>query len=226
MSDEPADWPDFALTNDVTFQDTTYRNLANAFLVNTGRDTLGVSCKHLFMVFENSPSIRSIDLGPQFRSWEMYPKDKPEIAVSVRRLINSDPNEPIGAFNTLKDRDWIILEVEKQDPLPYPLKIRFTPLEKYEVVYNVGWSTSQPGTGGPQIVRMQCYKIMGNYYYMKVAATSVDPAGRSGSPVIDKNGYLVGLISGAEGKLAMIGSVQYLKKLFDTYHIPFSEPES
>jgi len=50
--DQPvAQWPDFALTNKIRFTDTTYMDLANAFLVDTGKDTIGVSCKHWFMVF-------------------------------------------------------------------------------------------------------------------------------------------------------------------------------
>ncbi|MEJ2595659.1 MAG: hypothetical protein P8100_11185 [bacterium] len=218
----PADeWPDFALTNEVSFTDTTFHNLANAFLVNTGTDTLGVSCKHLFMVFEHPPSITSIDLGPDFKYWTMYPRNEPGKTVRVIRLINTNPDEPIGYFNTLKDRDWIILEVVKKDTLPYPLKIRLKPLEKYEVVYGVGWGSNPTDSLRPEITTMQCYKAMGNYYYMKVLSKKSHPAGKSGSPVIDKNGYLVGIASGAEGKLAVIGSVQYLTRLFDQYHISY-----
>jgi hypothetical protein len=62
---------------------------------------------------------------------------------------------------------------------------------------------------------------MGNYYYVKTLAEDVAPPGRSGSPVIDKNGYLVGIVSGAEGNLGVIGSVQYLKKLFDEYGVDY-----
>lgn len=46
-----SEWPDFALTNEISFKDTTYKNLANSFLIDTGYDTLGISCKHIFMVF-------------------------------------------------------------------------------------------------------------------------------------------------------------------------------
>lgn len=37
-------WPNFALTIEISFVDTTYYDFANSFLVNTGFDTIGVSC--------------------------------------------------------------------------------------------------------------------------------------------------------------------------------------
>jgi hypothetical protein len=46
-------WPDFALTNEISFSDTTYYDIANSFLVDTGFDTIGISCKHFFLVFQN-----------------------------------------------------------------------------------------------------------------------------------------------------------------------------
>ena len=56
-------WPDFTLSNEIGFNDTTYYDLGNSFLVNTGFDTIGISCKHLFMVFENQLGMKAIDLG-------------------------------------------------------------------------------------------------------------------------------------------------------------------
>lgn len=41
--------------------------------------------------------------------------------------------------------------------------------------------------------------------------------------IIDKNGYLVGIISGAEGKLGVIGSVNYLKKMFEKYKVEYQK---
>jgi hypothetical protein len=70
---------------------------------------------------------------------------------------------------------------------------------------------------------MKMYKNLGNYYFIQTLTKNIDPAGRSGSPVIDKNGYLVGLVSGAEGNLGVVGSVAYLRKLFDTYGIKYDK---
>jgi len=62
---------------------------------------------------------------------------------------------------------------------------------------------------------------MGNYFYVDTIESDGHPEGTSGSPVIDQNGYLVGIVSGAEGKLGVFGAVKYLKGLFDTYGIGY-----
>ena len=221
MAKPVKEWPSFALTNDIAFRDTTFRGLANAFLVDTGRDTLAASCKHLFMVFHYNQGLSSIDLGPQFVAWKMYPKNRPEQQVEVKQLINQSPNEHIGQFNTLKDRDWILFSLQGKNKNIYPLKIRYTPVRPNEVVFAVGWGALQKDNHYPKLIKMQCFKNMGNYFYVQTLTRNVRGEGRSGSPVIDQNGYLVGLISGQEGKLGVVGSVAYLKQLFDKYRIPY-----
>ncbi|MFO7851300.1 MAG: hypothetical protein ACQERS_03855 [Bacteroidota bacterium] len=57
---------------------------------------------------------------------------------------------------------------------------------------------------------MQVFRNAGPYYYVNTLSGNVDPAGRNGSPVIDANGYLVGIVSGAEGNLGVIGNVNYI----------------
>ncbi|GET23237.1 trypsin-like serine protease [Prolixibacter denitrificans] len=221
MAKPVKDWPAFALTNDIAFTDTTFHGIANAFLVDTGKDTLAVSCKHLFMVFEINQGLSSIDLGPQFVSWKMYRKNRPEQQVEIKKLINQSSNEPIGQFNTLKDRDWILFSLQEKNKNIYPLKIRYTPVRPNEVVFAVGWGALQKDNRYPKLIKMQCFKNMGNYFYVQTLTRNVRGEGRSGSPVIDRNGYLVGLISGQEGKLGVIGSVAYLQQLFDKYGISY-----
>lgn len=217
-------WPNFSLTNEIGFNDTTYYDFGNSFLVNTGFDTLGISCKHLFMVFENQLGLKAIDLGDTFNHWKMYPKNNKENTVTVTRLINTNPNETIGQFNTLKVRDWIIFELEQQHNKLYPLKIRHTPVKRNEIVYAVGWGMKQKDNSKPALIKLQCIKNLGNYFYIKILSADIHPGGRSGSPVIDKNGYLVGIVSGQEGDLGVIGGVPYLTGLFDKYGIDYESP--
>lgn len=152
----------------------------------------------------------------------MFPKGQKEKNIFTEDLINSNPNEEVGQFNTLKDRDWIIFEIDKTNSDIYPLKIRKTPLNKNEIVYCVGWATAQE-TKIPSLIKMQIYQNLGNYYYFTTLTENVNPVGRSGSPVIDRNGYLVGLISGAEGNLGVMASVAYLKKLLNEFDIDYEQ---
>ena len=96
-------------------------------------------------------------------------------------------------------------------------------LENNEVLYNVGWGRDD--TLSPKLVKLQCYKQMGNYFYTKTLSKNVKPEGRSGSPVFDENGYLVGIASGGEGNLGIVGSVKYLWKMFDSYHVDYVIPD-
>ncbi|WP_321372278.1 serine protease [uncultured Draconibacterium sp.] len=203
------DWPELVMTNKVEFTDSTYTNFGNAFLIETGADTFAVTCKHIFMLFRAETN-NSINLGSHFKQWQIYPKGKPEKAIHLGELLNGDKNEETGQFNTLKVRDWIIFRTNEKSDFT-PLKIRSRPVSNGEVVYALGWAFKQTSEN-PSLIKMQVFKNMGPYYYTNTLTESVDPAGRSGSPVIDKNGYLVGLVSGAEGKLGVMCGIPYLNE--------------
>jgi len=213
-------WPFIALTNTIQFQDTTYKDLANSFLIDTGNDTLAVTCKHIFLVFKNH-GLNSIDLGENFKEWIIYPKGAPENNIVLGNLINKDNKEIIGAFNTLKNRDWIVFDVNSiNNEGFFPLKLRSKPIYKNDIVYSVGWAHHQ-STKLPSLVKMKIYENTGNYYYTTTITKDVDPVGRSGSPVIDSNGHLVGIISGGEGNMGVVGSISYLKETLKKHGIAY-----
>ncbi|MEA1887605.1 MAG: trypsin-like peptidase domain-containing protein [Bacteroidota bacterium] len=208
-ADKPvSEWPEIVFTNEIEFKDTTYSGLANSFLVNTGTDTLGVTCKHIFLVFQHE-ELPTIDLGENFISWKVYPKDKQDKYMVFGEMINENSDEMVDAFNTLKSRDWLLFEVDDIPAGFTPLRIRTKPVQEDEIIYCLGWPYKQK-EGSPSLVKMQVFRNAGPYYYVNTLTENVDPAGRSGSPVIDANGYLVGIVSGAEGKLGVIGNVNYL----------------
>lgn len=201
------DWPGLVMTNKVEFTDSTYNNIGNAFLIEADADTFAVTCKHIFMLFRDETQ-NSIYLDNNLKQWQIYPKGKPEKAIHLGELLNEDKNEETGQFNTLKVRDWIIFRTNEKSDFT-PLKIRSRPVSNGEVVYALGWAFKQTSEN-PSLIKMQVFKNMGPYFYTNTLTENVDPAGRSGSPVIDKNGYLVGIASGAEGKLGVMCGVPYL----------------
>jgi len=95
------EWPDFALTNEISFADTTFNNSANSFLVDTGYDTIGVSCKHLFLVFKKYLDYEKIKLENDYRLWSLFPKNKPQNIVPIKRIINQNKNS-LKPFNPLR----------------------------------------------------------------------------------------------------------------------------
>ncbi len=209
-----SEWPELVMTNKVEFIDSTYTNLGNAFLIEAGSDTFAVTCKHIFMLFREETN-NSINLGNNFKQWQIYPKGKPQKAIRLGELVNENRNEETGEFNTLKSRDWIIFKTNHKSDFT-PLKIRTRPVSNGEIVYALGWAFKQTSEN-PSLIKMQVFRNLGPYFYTTTSTKNVDPAGRSGSPVIDKNGYLVGLVSGAEGQLGVMCGIPYLNEQLNKY---------
>ncbi|MDT8402775.1 MAG: hypothetical protein RQ743_13890, partial [Bacteroidales bacterium] len=138
-----------------------------------------------------------------------YPKGEEERYIIFGRMINKNSEEAVDAFNTLKIRDWLLFEVDDIPEGFTPLRINKTPLQKDKIIYCLGWPYALK-EGKPSLVKMQVFRNEGPYYYVNTLTENVDPAGRSGSPVIDANGFLVGIVSGAEGNLGVVGNVNYL----------------
>lgn len=204
------EWPTIVLRNRIQLQDSTLNDFANAFLIINGKDTLGITCKHVFLVLKKF-GIDHIKMNPDIKNWELY-SDKGSIRVE---LLPSNTNELIGDFNTLKSRDWIILLPLEPIKNVQPLNIRWKPIKKGESVYAISRHFGQKINSAPEIRHFACYKNVGPYYYMHAVGEHPNPVGCSGSPVVDANGYLVGIISGQEGQLTVIASLQYLKSLLN-----------
>ncbi len=208
-ADKPlSEWPELVFTNNIVFKDTTYTGIANSFLVDTGNDTIGVTCKHIFLIFKHE-ELPVIDLGGNFIRWKAYSKENKEKYMLFGEMINKNSDEMVDAYNTLKGRDWLLFKVDNIPEGFTPLKIRTKPLQKDEIIYCFGWPYAQK-EGRPSLVKMEMFRNAGPYYYINSLTENVDPAGRSGSPVIDADGYLVGIVSGAEGNLGVICNVNYL----------------
>ena len=224
MTEPVSEWPDFALTNDIRFTDTTFSGVANAFLVDTGRDTVGATVKHMFMALRNwRDDIRAIELGDDFVSWHFRSSRDP--AWTVRgRLLNEAPDEPIGDFARMKDRDWLVFEVDSVPAGVYPLKPRYRPLEPGETIYAVGRSLATRDERDPTPRPIRVFRAAGTYYYVQPLDQDADPTRTSGSPVIDGGGHLVGIVSGAVGELGVVAGVEYLRRLFEEHGVAYQTP--
>ncbi len=206
--DKPiTEWPNIVLRNRIELRDTTFDNFANAFLIEYNNDTLGITCKHVFLALRKHLTTDKVIMYPEIKKWELYSK-KSSIPVELKPI---NKNETIGEFNTLKSRDWLILHPLEPFQNIHPLTIRNQPVNKGETVYAITRHSSQNINSKPELRSFTCYKNLGPYYYMQPTNQHNSPAGTSGSPVIDQNGQLIGLTSGQEGKLTVIASVKYLK---------------
>ena len=209
-----SEWPDMALTNEIVFEDTTFTDLANCFLVRYAEDTFAVTCKHIFLVFRNRLGYQDVHLGEDFQSWWMYPENKPDMKFRVGKLLNDDPNESIGEFNTLKDRDWLVFEVQDVPKEIHVFQLAEDRPFSGEAIYNFGWGDDPPDPEKATLVKMEFIRAAGNQLYAKTLTAEANGVGRSGSAVFNARGHLLGLVSGAEGQLGVVCSTSYLEIIF------------
>lgn len=206
-------WPDMALTNEVIFDDTTFTDLANGFLVRYEEDTFAITCKHIFLVFKYQLGYQKVHLGDDFQSWWMYPENKPELKFKLGKLLNDNPAEEIGEFNTLKNRDWLVFEVDQVPKELHVFSISESNPFSGESIYSFGWGDEQTDTSHPNLIKMEFIKSAGYHFYTQTLTENVKDNGRSGSVVFNNMGLTIGLISGAEGKLGVMGSTSYLTEV-------------
>lgn len=219
-------WPQIALVNDVTYkngnkyEDPTITYAASGFLLDTGKDTLAITAKHVIWVARNKASDK-VFINDHLKTWKMYPKHNPKDSVIIDRLINEDPNEKLfnGPENGVLQRDWLVFTTRYVSPNIQPVKLREKPVKVGDKVYL---------TGNPyrfdKTLTVDGYisKKSGNTLYIKFNEPAIRTAflgGASGSPILDENGQLVGIFSNSQlevktgERIAYINSTTYLKKV-------------
>jgi hypothetical protein len=219
-------WPQIALVNDVLYkngdryEDPTITYGASGFLLDTGKDTVAVSAKHILWVARNKATKRVV-INDQLKSWKMYPKDNPADSVVTDQLMNEDSTEKLwDRFdNGVLQRDWLVFSTKYVSPKIQPLKVRKKPVSVGESVYLIGnpYRFRQTLTAKGRVVKNE-----GPVFYVQIQGVGMDTVflgGASGSPIIDTNGRLAGIYSngktdGQSGKrLNVINSTAYLKKI-------------
>lgn len=229
---EPLDqWPPIALINKVWYKDgsqyidTSYKYAGTGFLVDTGKDTLAVTAKHVLWI-ANNRKIQAVDLKDELDRWVMHPKGNPVDSVLIGELINRDTAEMLhGPESTITQRDWLVFSTRYVSSRIQALKPRFTPVQKGEPV----WWTGCPYRDSAAVVfNAQVLEVEGNrIVFSKPPDANVN--GASGSPLIDQHGFLIGILCGAtrsrtSGESALYGlSTHYLGKVLKDQR-PYNQP--
>lgn len=189
---QEAEFPGIALTNHVTFKDTSFNNpLAGCgFLVNYKNKTYAVTCKHALWVAK-SDKMKGVHFENTLDEWRMQVKNDSLDFIITDKLLNEDRNELIGEQNV--HSDYLVFSIKENNSSVKPLKIRDTEPEPGEKLYSIGWSFKDKD--GPQrIYEYKFHKKLNNKLLIESIGEHPGP-GISGSAVVDKNGELVGIIS-------------------------------
>jgi Trypsin-like peptidase domain len=212
-------WPPIALTNNVAFNNgdtyihSSFKYAATGFLIDNGSETLAATGKHILWVAKNKKS-KAVEINKELKSWTMFPKGNSKDVVVIDKLINEDSTEILEGKNaTITERDWIIFSVKSASPNIVRLKPRYTPLKVGEKVYIPGcaYNDSTCKVYEGTILRKQGLDILIE------RNMNEHMGGSSGSPVIDANGYLIGILSssssdGQTGKGVTVAiSTEYLR---------------
>ncbi len=196
--DKPvSEWPMIALINHVEFKngdryiDPSFKYAATGFLIDHGKDTLAATAKHILWIAKNKKS-KFVQINDELKSWTMTPKNNNSDIAVIDRLINEDDSEMLeGKGSSILERDWIIFSVKKASPNLYPLKLRLTPVKEGEKVYVLSnaYDDSLSTVHEGKVLRKLGLDIL-------IQHDKKNIGGSSGSPVIDANGFLVGIFSG------------------------------
>jgi len=193
------------LTNEYAFQGSSFGSGANSFLIDAGEDTLLCTAKHLLgQAMGIFPEIKTSDFNSKLNYWKAFPRTD---------QISSDTIEGKTVANKAQSSADILLQkCSSVKSNIQVLKPRFTtikPNEKLEIIAcELNDSTCH----------QKSYEVvLDEYNKGSIIVTTKEkfsPRGMSGAPVIDKNGYVVGvLVGGSPFKGQLYLSVELLTKV-------------
>jgi hypothetical protein len=210
ITENQNDWPQITMINHINYIDRNYSVAGCGFLLDIGTDTIAVTAKHILSYFK-SENMSTVSFNNNLGQWEMYPKNNNLDKVCIEKIINENPNESLQGIPA--DKDWLLLTVKQKSLNIHPLQFRKSPLNVGEKVYIIGWRYSDSNC--PQrIFEGKFVKSMGGSLIISTELLSNNTIpGLSGSPVIDSEGYLIGIMSQKYGKMERLSSIEYPMEL-------------
>jgi S1-C subfamily serine protease len=202
MNRPASQWPTIALVNEVlykngdTYEDPSLREIGYAgtgFLIDTGSDTIAATAKHVLWIARNRKS-NAVTINGDLEKWIMRTRNNSD-AILMDKLLNEDIKEILFGESTILERDWLFFSIKGSARNIHPLKPRYTTLQPGEKVYRI----SNPYSSNTTVVyESKVIRTEGNDIFLETDTTRLKP-GASGSPIIDKDGFLVGIMSSAFG---------------------------
>ncbi len=182
-----------ALINDVSFNNAEYdnNNAGNGFIVTHKNMNYAITAKHILMIVKTD-KMTSVDFAGELKNWKMYDKNNTTDYLIVDQMLNADRKEQLN-WQTLKN-DWLVFSIKQNKTDNKPLSFRTTPLITGEQLFVVGWSY-QDKEGPQRTYHYEFEKTTDGLHHLKQITGPQSLAGLSGSPVIDKNNQVIGVVS-------------------------------
>ncbi|MDF2176734.1 serine protease [Aliiglaciecola sp. CAU 1673] len=167
--------------------------VGNGFLLSYKDMLYGVTVKHsLFEV--KLPAPKSTDIAPHIESWVLSPRSMPTKSVKFGQLLNADANEVLD-MKTL-EKDYLLFSINGPAEALRPLTLRETPVEIGEELTAIGctYLSAEDCQNDRYTGTFKGY----SEHNLRIHFDGVDMSklrGLSGSPVLDKQGKVVGIVS-------------------------------
>jgi hypothetical protein len=189
-------FPDIALSNRIDFVDSNFDQprFSCGFLIKHKADTFAVTAKHLLKIIKPA-EMKTLTFDGYIKNWILYPLDKKEQMVTTDKLLNEDKSQSLSD-NSTYNQDWLLFSIKTNHSQVKPLELRTTALTPGEKVYVIGW-TRKMEAGSQRVYEFEYYKSIGNRILLKDLIVPEQFGGLSGAPVVDKQGLVIGIVSGA-----------------------------
>ncbi len=184
-----------ALTNKIDFVHSKFdqSRFSCGFLIKNKADTFAVTAKHLLKIIKTD-EMKTLTFDSYIKNWMLYPLDKKDQMVVTDKLLNENKSESLDD-QSIYDEDWLLFSIKTNNSNVKPLELRTKPLTAGEKVYVIGW-TRKMEAGSQRVYEFEYYKTIGNRLLLKDLIVPEQFGGLSGAPVVDKQGFVVGIVSG------------------------------
>ena len=216
-----SNWEKIAMINEVWYKDgsryvhSSFEYAGTGFLLDTGKDTLAVTAKHILWIAQPK-QLERVAINGQIEKWWLHPKGDTTEGVYLDQLLNEDPAEMLGGpTGTIGQRDWLIFSIKEMKGKLPALKARYTPVKQGEKLYYPAcpYQSKDCILGEAEVLTGHGNRIV----FTKEVPGFI--GGASGSPLVDSQGRVVGVLGGTSvhpenGEPALYGiSTHYLKKV-------------
>lgn len=187
------------LINNVSFNESSFNNpnAANGFLVQYKSKTYAITAKHVLNLAKTE-KMKFVDFEGELKQWKMHPKNDGSQYIILDKLLNTNKTDSLTWSymdnNWDNYNDWLVFSIKENKTKHKPLKFRSDILKKEENLYVIGWSYKD-SIGTQRIYEYKFDKVEGNYYNLKQIKGPKSLGGLSGSPVVDKKGNVIGLVT-------------------------------
>lgn len=181
--------------NQIAFNKSQYDKafVGNGFLIRHNGVVYAVTVKHVLLEAK-TPSMSSVSIEDKVKTWRIHPNQDSEHYIELGKLLNSSTQEALDM--SVLQRDWLVFEVKENRSNLKVLTLRDTPLKPGETLIAHGCSYYKAKTCKQDAYKGDFVSMEANNLRIKMPKWSPGKLrGLSGSPVLDRDQRVVGIVS-------------------------------